>query len=326
MKDDLLELLKKSDDYISGERMSEIFGVSRSYIWKCIKGLREDGYEIQSAQNRGYRLVASPDVLSYREVKDYLKTRSLGRKIEYFSSLDSTNTYAKKIAGQASEGLVIVADEQTQGRGRLGRDWQSKRGEGLYFSIILRPDLPPDKVAKLTLLGVAALVRALDEMGISSLIKWPNDLIIEDRKVAGILTEMAGELNYIDYIVMGFGINVNNPRESFAGELEDKATSLRLEAGTRINRQELLGRILNNLEVLYLEFVEEGTFESSLKVAREKSILIDREVRLLRAGQEELVVVKDISDEGDLIIIDGNGRERLVYSGEVSIRARRGYI
>lgn len=326
MKYKVLELLKNSKDFLSGEKISEEFGVSRSYIWKCIKNLREEGYNIESISNRGYRLIESPDKLTYIEIEKYLDTKFIGREIEYFESIDSTNTYGKEIARESNEGRIIIAEEQTKGRGRLGRDWQSNKNEGIYFSIILKPKLSPEKISRLTLVGASAVVMALDELGIESYIKWPNDVIVNNKKLCGILTEMAGELNSIDYVIMGIGINANNSMESFDEEVLKKATSLKLELGEKINRQSLLASILNNFEKLYLEFTEEDKFESTLKIARERSILIGREVRLIRGNEKENIRVIDINENGELLVEGEDGKERLVYSGEVSIRGKDGYI
>lgn len=321
----VLELLMEEEDYISGEKISKIFEVSRSYIWKCINSLREEGYEIESIQNKGYRLKSSPDRLSYVEIKSYLDTDFIARELDYFDSIDSTNNYAKSIARDVEEGRIVVAEEQTGGRGRLGRSWSSTKYKGIYFSLILKPGMAPSEVARLTLVASSAVVLALDEMGIHSLIKWPNDIIVNGKKVCGILTEMSAELNHIDYIIMGVGINVNNSLDSFGEEVRYKATSLSEEESRTINRQELLGRILNNFERLYKKFLD-GDFGPSLEIARERSILIDREFRLVDGDRVENVFVKDIDDRGELVVIGEDGRERRVYSGEISIRGKDSYI
>ncbi len=183
MKNEILKILKKNTDYfISGESISEDFNVSRSAVWKHINTLREEGYEIESQSRRGYKLINSPDILTYEEIEEYLKTEFIGRNIQYFESLSSTNIKAKEIAMEMPEGSIIISEEQTNGKGRLGRDWTSPKGKGIWMSIILKPDLEPTEVAKLTLIGAAAVHQGLEEMGINSKIKWPNDIIIENKK------------------------------------------------------------------------------------------------------------------------------------------------
>ncbi len=325
MKDRLLKLLKTSEDCISGEKVSRDFEVSRTYIWKLINELREEGYQIESVARKGYRLKSSPDILSLAELETYLKTATMGRQIDYFERIDSTNKYGKTHANSLEEGHVIVAEEQTEGRGRLGRSWISNDRKGLYFSLILKPDLPPVKASKLTLIGAAAVVRGLLDQGVESFIKWPNDIIVDGKKVCGILTELSCELDMVNYIVMGIGINIRQAKEDFGGELEAKAGSIESILDLKINRQKLLASILNYFEILYYDYVIRDDFSASLKVARERSILIGREVYLLTKDKKTLAKVLDISDQGELeVLVDG--QKKTIYTGEVSIRGLDGYI
>lgn len=324
MKKRLLEILKNEKDFVSGEKISEEFGVSRTYIWKLIRALKEDGYIIESGSNRGYKFIESPDILTYEEIKDFLNTNTIGRDIEYFKTIDSTNTYAKKVAKDSAEGKIIVSEEQTEGKGRLGRYWKSENKNGLYFSIILKPKLSPENISRLTLIGAAAVYLGLKEMDIETKIKWPNDILINNKKICGILTEMSGEIGRIDYIIMGIGINVNNDVDNFDNELKIKGSSLKIELNREIDRKRLFGNIINNFEELYYQFIEEDNFSKTLEIARENSILIGKEARIVNNKNEEFVKVIDINEDGELVV-EKDGVKTVVYSGEVSLRGKESY-
>lgn len=322
----LLMLKKHRDEFISGERISQELGISRTAVWKHINILREEGYEIESMPKNGYKLVSSPDILILEEIEEYLTTNFIGRNIYYFDSLDSTNTKAKEMAIDEEEGTVVVAEEQIKGKGRLGRDWVSPKGKGIWMSIILKPNMLPSEVAKLTLIGAAAVNKALEEMGIISYIKWPNDIVIQGKKVCGILTEMSCELNIINYVIMGIGINVNLLKEDFSQELVDKATSLKEITGRDLDRKRLLASVLNYFENLYLPFKQRGDISATIDISREKSLLIGKEIRILRGNDEKIGRALDIDEQGGLIIEYKDGTREHIFSGEVSIRGLREYI
>lgn len=327
MKDKILILLKENrDGFISGEKISDKFGVSRSAIWKYINTLKEEGYEIESIPRKGYRLISSPDTLTYGEVEEYLETKFIGRKIYYFDTIDSTNIKAKELAYKEDEGTLVIAEEQTLGRGRLGRTWISPKKKGIWMSIVLKPSIDPMKVAKITQIGAAAIALALEDLGIEAFIKWPNDIVMNGKKVCGILTEMSCELNMINYVIMGVGINVNLDSEDFSGEVSKIGTSLKIQSGKVIDRKKLLGLFLNRFEELYISFVEKDNFSETLKVCREKSILIGKEVRIIKGKDEEKGKVLGINDDGELIIDYENGKIGNVLSGEVSVRGLYGYV
>ena len=327
MKEEILRLLKDSKgEFISGEKISERFGVSRAAIWKYINALKEEGYEIESVPRRGYRIVSSPDILTYEEVKGYLKTRFMGRDICYFDTIDSTNIKAKELAMCKAEGTVVISEEQTLGRGRMGRNWISPKGKGIWMSLILKPKIGPMKVAKITQIGAAAVNLALNDLGIQSFVKWPNDIVINGKKVCGILTEMSCELNMINYVVMGMGINVNLDKEDFQDEVSKVGTSLKVETGKFVDRKKLLGVFLNRFEELYIPFVEEDNFKDTLNVCRENSILIGKEVKIIRGDEEKKGKVLDIDEEGELVVSYEDGRIENVLSGEVSVRGIYGYV
>lgn len=322
MKYKILEKLKQGEDFISGQEISKEFHITRAAIWKYINILREEGYNIESVPSKGYRLVALPDILSYEEIKEYLNTDFMGRNIHYFNSIDSTNSKAKEIALEEKEGTVLIAEEQTEGKGRMGRSWVSPKGKGIWMSIILKPNVEPMKVPKLTLVGAAAVYKALENMGIKAQIKWPNDVLIDGKKICGILTEMSGELNMVNYVIMGIGINVNLDEGDFPEELKDKATSLKISTGKEISRKELTANILNEFEKLYLKFKEEDNIEEVLKISRENSILLGEEVRIIRGNNIKIGKAIDINDNGELVVEVGDKVEKII-SGEVSLRANK---
>lgn len=325
MKIKILNLLKESDDFLSGEKISEEFGVTRAAIWKSIKSLKEDGYQIESISRRGYKLLSSPDILTLEEIEDILNTEFIGRKIYYHDSIDSTNKMAKDIAHKEEEGTIIVAEEQVEGRGRLGRAWLSPKKKGIYFSIILKPHLPPMKVAKLTLIGAAAVHLALEETGIKSQIKWPNDIVINGKKVCGILTEMSSELNMINHVVMGIGVNVNLEKDDIPEDLQDKASSLKIESKNQVDRKKLLARILNNFENFYLLFRDNGETNQAIKICRDNSAVIGNQVQVINGSTKRVGKALDINDNGELIV-EFDGKVETVFSGEISIRGIDGYI
>ena len=239
MKYRILEELKSRDkEYISGEEISRRLGVSRTAVWKYINRLRQEGYNIESQTNSGYKLVQSPDTLSSFEIQPLLKTRFIGREILYFDSIDSTNSYAKKMGEEnIKDGTVIIADEQTSGRGRLGRQWMSPKGKGIWMTILLKPHIAPSEASKITLAAAYALCTALDKCGLDVRIKWPNDIVVNGKKLCGILTEMSADMDIIKYIVVGIGLNANLDAHDFDSAIAATATSIKIEAGKSISRK-----------------------------------------------------------------------------------------
>lgn len=258
------------------------------------------------------------------EIKE-LDTEYIGKEIIHFDSIDSTNKYAKEIAGEKEEGTLIMADHQSSGKGRLGRDWTSPYKKGIYFSLILKPNINVSQVARVTLIGAAALNLALKDMDIDSQIKWPNDIVISGKKVAGILTEMSSDLNTIHYIVIGIGINTNLDKEDFPHDLRDKGTSLKIVTGGEIQRNKLLALFLNHFEKLYNPFKEDLNLEETIKICRGNSALIGKEVEIIKDGNIRTGRALDINHEGDLIIEFEDSIE-IIHSGEVSVRGLNKYI
>ncbi|MBE6082353.1 MULTISPECIES: biotin--[acetyl-CoA-carboxylase] ligase [Tissierellales] len=327
MKDEILRLLKNNkDEFLSGEKIGEKLGVSRAAIWKYINVLKEEGYGIESVPKQGYRIVSVPDVLTYEEIKEYLSTKFVGRNICYFDTISSTNMEAKRIALKNPEGTVVISEEQAKGKGRLDRNWVSPPKKGIWMSMILKPETEPTKVAKITLLGAAGVNKALEDMGIYSKIKWPNDIVIDGKKVCGILTEMSCELNMINYVIMGIGINVNMDREDFSENLINKATSLKIEQNKEINRKELLAGILNRFEEFYIPFKEDNEISEVIEICKKNSALIGKKVRVIKDGETKTGKALDINNEGQLIVMFEDGSIENIFSGEVSVRGLEGYV
>ncbi|MDK2794712.1 MAG: BirA family transcriptional regulator, partial [Caldanaerobacter sp.] len=228
LRQKLVEILKQNrEDFISGQKLSEIMKVSRTAIWKQIKELEKLGYKIQAHRKLGYRLISEPDLLIYEEIAPYLNTKFIGRNYIHKESLSSTNDMAKELAYKVPDGTVIVAEEQTKGRGRMGRSWFSEKSSCILTSVILKPQIRPENTVALTQVAALAVVKAIEEVcSVKTKIKWPNDIILNSKKVCGILTEMSSEIDVVNYIVIGIGINVNCTE--FPDDLKEKATSLQL--------------------------------------------------------------------------------------------------
>ncbi|AKA67453.1 biotin--[acetyl-CoA-carboxylase] ligase [Clostridium scatologenes] len=322
MKDKILHLLKENEgNFISGQTICEKLNVSRTAIWKYINTLKKEGYHIDSISKKGYKLTFSPDILSFEEISENLTTKYIGKNLFYFESLDSTNTKAKELASKdAPHGTVVISEEQTSGKGRLGRVFISPKRKGIWISIIMRPDIEPFKVPRITQIGAAAVVNACEAFNIEVQVKWPNDIILNNKKVCGILTEMSGELNKVSYVVMGIGINANLDKEDFPEDLRDKATSISIETGSYIKRKEFVSILINTFEKLYEEFVEENNIKTSVDICRNHSILIGKEIKIINRNEEILAKALDLDENGELIVEFKDGSIHKVFSGEVSIR------
>lgn len=319
----ILELLKsEGSDFLSGEFICQQLQVSRTAIWKNIKALRRDGYQIEARPRAGYRLVSAPDSLLPTEWQPGLASQLIGRQARYFKATGSTNDVAKELARQgAAEGTVVVAEEQTTGRGRLGRVWQSPAQAGLYFSVILYPMVSPMEVTQVTLLAAVAVVRALArELGVTARVKWPNDVYLNGCKICGILAEMAAEADRVKYLVVGIGVNVNQGQEDFAA-LGSTASSLKLQVGYRVNRAAILRAILEELDQLYALWQTEG-FASLRSLWKDVALWLGYSV-LVSGGQRNWQgTMEDIDESGALVLRMPDGTIKKFYSGEVSLRLK----
>lgn len=323
----VLEMLRQAGGFISGEDIAEQLGVTRTAVWKHIKELRDAGYSIVSQPRSGYRLQEAPDRLLASEVQHGLGTDIIGRKVYSYASIDSTNLRAKAMAAQdpaaTPDGTVLVADEQTGGRGRLERHFFCPP-TGVWFSVILRPDFPPQDAPKCTLFASVAVVRAMREFGVPGGIKWPNDVLHEGRKMVGILTELSAEMDRVNYIVIGIGMNVNIAESDFPADVRDKATSFMEAKGEPVPRVAFLQAVLRAMDDLYGCIKREG-FAPVFEEWRRYSVTLDHEVRVIgvRSGEETIGRAVDIAEDGALIVETAAGRQR-VLAGDVSIRPREG--
>ena len=326
MKSKILTILRNTEDYVSGQQLCEQLGVSRTAVWKAVKQLKEEGYEIDSVNNKGYCLKGIPDVMNQAEIKSQLISKWLGQRLDYFPCLDSTNTYLKEIAGKgAPHGSVAVADHQTAGKGRLGRSWSSPTGCSVYMSYLLRPDIAPVHASRLTIVAALATTRAIEEVtGLSAEIKWPNDIVINKRKVCGILTEMSADMDRIEYVVIGIGVNVNMTH--FEEELSDRATSLRIECNKEISRLQIIVKMLSCFEYYYEQFIETEDLSAMLSDYNDRLVNRGREVRIVERQKEWKAVALEMDRDGELVVQLPDGTTKKVISGEVSVRGIYGYV
>ena len=323
-------LLREKGRFVSGEAISAELGITRAAIWKIISALRAQGYEIEAVPGRGYCLKALPDVLNEQTVRSFLGgVQVVGGRIDCFDTIDSTNAYLKRIAFDgAPDGTVAVAAEQTSGRGRRGRTFQSAAGKGVYLSVLLRPELTPAQLMPLTGLVAVAMSRAVDRVGGTNVqIKWTNDLVLNGRKLCGILTELSveGETGALQYVVPGIGINVSQCEEDFDGDVAQIATSILRETGRRISRAELAAAMIEELDALYAA-LKSGDTSAYLEEYRRRCVTIGREVQLLWQDTKEKVTALDVDEEFGLIVRRENGTVETVRTGEVSVRGLYGYV
>ncbi|MEY8517309.1 biotin--[acetyl-CoA-carboxylase] ligase [Lachnospiraceae bacterium 29-84] len=335
MKTKILQMLRQQGEgtYRSGQELCRQLGVSRTAVWKYIKQLKEEGYVIEAVQNKGYCLLSAPDILSKSEVESVLPTRWVGHPVYYYDEIDSTNTQAKRLGeemeGKEGHGAVVIADKQSDGRGRRGRGWESPHGKGVFFTILLKPEVEPSNASMLTLVMALAAAKGIEKAsGLKTAVKWPNDIVIHGKKVVGILTEMSAQIDYVNYIVIGTGINVHY--REFPEELAHKATSLDLELERQglepmVSRAALLGAVLEAFEHYYGVFMETQDFSMLAEEYNACLINCGRKVRVLDPLGEYEGKALGIESRGQLMV--ERGKEVVaVSSGEVSVRGIYGYV
>ena len=326
MKEKILQMLKEADGFISGQEICSRLGVSRTAVWKAIKQLREDGYDIEAVNNKGYRLGQVPDVIYEQELRSLLHTKWFGSKILYFDSIDSTNNELKRQAEtQVCHGLLAVAEEQTAGRGRRGHAWVSPPGTGIWFSFLLKPQISPDKASMLTLVAAIAVARAISETtGLVSQIKWPNDIVVNKKKVCGMLTELSAEMTQVNYVVIGIGINANN--REFPDEIKETATSLYIEFGKPVKRAAVIEAVGRYFEQYYDAFIKAGDLSLIMNEYNEMLVNAGNQVRIISGDSEEIYTAVGINPQGELVVKDEDGNIKDIRSGEVSVRGLYGYV
>lgn len=327
MKYDVLKILKDNEDnFISGTKISKMLNVSRTQIWKYILELKNIGYIIESSSNKGYKLIKNEDMYNDFEIKYKMSTNLIGNEVMFFETLDSTNTYAKILAQKEFEnGTVIVADQQNMGRGRLGRTWSSVKGKGIWMSILLKPDIIPSKIQIITLAAAVSIVRAIKELyNLEVKIKWPNDILLDGKKLSGILTEMSCSIEEINYLVLGIGININHISDDFPFELRDIATSIRKYYYEKFNidkifsRSDIIKKVLISFEEIY-KLITEKEFDVIINEWRVNSCTLGKKIEVNDFSKKISGIALDIDDEGRLIFKKENGEIINILSGEVSL-------
>lgn len=326
MKEEILRLLRSADGYISGQELCNRFGVSRTAVWKAINQLKEAGYEIEAQQNKGYRLMAAPDLMTEAEIKSLMHTEWVAKEVLYFDTIDSTNTKAQELAEKGYQsGTLVVADKQESGKGRRGRSWVSPSGTGIFMTLMIKPDINPNNASMLTLVAALAVAKAITSVtGEEALIKWPNDIVVNGKKVCGILTEMNAQFDYINHIVVGIGINVHN--ESFPEEISQMASSLTIEAGgKRFHRAQIIAETMSYFEQYYDTFLKTQDLSALVREYDELLVNRNKSVRVLDPKEPFDGKAMGITPKGELIVDTWESR-KLVSSGEVSVRGIYGYV
>ena len=321
MDSELLQALREGG-HISGEELGKGLKVTRTAIWKRVNRLRGLGYEIASSPRRGYSLVSAPDLLLPEEIEPGLHTKIFGRQIIFYHELSSTQAAAKELARQgAEEGTVVIAETQSHGKGRKGREWSSAPGQGIQISIILRPRLKPAQSIQIPLVAGVAVAQAIAEVTpIRPRIKWPNDLMVGRKKVGGILTEMNAEIDGIDYVVLGIGLNVNTPQALFPKEIREIATSLAGESGGSVSRVRLLQSFLEGFEGLYGEFTTSG-FQGIREKWKAMSNTIGAWVELSDMdGGKMRGKILDMDADGALLLQKRDKSIERILAGDVTLR------
>lgn len=326
MKEEILRLLRGADGYISGQELCNRFGVSRTAVWKAINQLKEAGYEIEAQQNKGYRLMSAPDLMTEAEIKSLMHTEWVAKEVLYFDTIDSTNTKAQELAEKGyPSGTLVVADKQESGKGRRGRSWVSPSGTGIFMTLMIKPDINPNNASMLTLVAALAVAKAITSVtGEDALIKWPNDIVVNGKKVCGILTEMNAQFDYINHIVVGIGINVHN--ESFPEEISQMASSLMIEAGgKRFHRAQIIAETMSYFEQYYDTFLKTQDLSALVREYDELLVNMNKAVRVLDPKEPFDGKAMGITPKGELIVDTWESR-KLVSSGEVSVRGIYGYV
>jgi len=326
MKEKILQILSEEEGYVSGQEICGRLGVSRTAVWKWLNKLREEGYEIESQTRRGYRLLDRPDILSAEEIRRFLPEGILPGRLEVLPVTDSTNEEAKRAyAAGFPDRSLFVADQQTAGKGRRGRSWSSPRGKDVFFSFLLKPDIPPECASMLTLIAAIAGVEALSRQAEADYrIKWPNDIVLGGRKISGILTEMGADMDQIHYVVPGIGFNLN--RTEFPEEIRSFAGSVFLETGRKICRSRLVADYTDEFMRRYEIFLKDPDLSSFMEEYNARLINAGQEVCLIRRGEKIRRTALGINERGELLVRDPEGKIETVFSGEVSVRGLYGYV
>jgi BirA family biotin operon repressor/biotin-[acetyl-CoA-carboxylase] ligase len=318
-RETILSLFSQTPDgFVSGERMSSALGVSRTAVWKHIRSLRQAGYQIEAIPSRGYRLLQSPDVLTPEAILTDLDCRRVGSRVRCFDEIDSTNLQACRLGDEGeAEGLVVIADRQTGGKGRMGRKWESPAAVNLYASILLRPPILPFEAPRLTFLSAVAVCRAINHCtGLRPTVKWPNDVLLHGSKVAGLLNEMSSETDQVNYIVLGVGVNLNMRSEQFPPDLRYPATSLAIATGQSVSRLDFTRLLLQEIDVLYHLYLVQG----SAPILNAWTELCDLTGQSIQVDCNQLLItgtMVGLAEDGALLVRTATGKIENIYAGDV---------
>lgn len=312
----------KPDEYLSGQELAEVLGCSRTAIWKHIEELRKDGFVLEAIRKKGYRILEVPHKMIPDEIMYGLETIHFGRNIHYEETVDSTQRIAQRLAYDgAQEGTIVIAEEQLGGRGRFERAWHSPKYKGIWMSIILRPKVPIMQTPQLTLLMAVAAVKGIEQAtGCEPGIKWPNDLLINGKKVSGILTELQADSDRIHSLIIGIGINVNLEPSDYPAELLDTATSLFIETGKEWDRATIVQSILLELEKLYAIYLENGFYPIKL-LWESYAVSIGKRVKATTLNGTLVGIAKGITEQGVLLLEDDEGEIHTIYSADILIES-----
>lgn len=323
IKTGILRELKKTKEYISGQALCEKFGVSRTAVWKVINQLKEEGYDIASVTNKGYILNERPDILSTCEIESELEDGFV-TNILYYDEIDSTNTKAKLLGEEgAPTGTLVVSDCQLSGKGRRGKSFDSPAGQSIYMTILLRPDIEPYKASMLTIITAMAVRNSLEEVcGIKGGIKWPNDIVVQGKKLCGILTEMSAELMQVNYVVVGIGINVNN--DDMPQELSEVAVSAKMITGRKWKRSSIIARVMHWFGIYYDRFMQTKDLSGIRDEYNSYLINYNDEIVVIKEKDSYSAIARGLAEDGELII-ERDGHLEKIMSGEVSVRGVYGY-
>ena len=340
IKTSILRMIRQSSGYVSGQSLCEALGVSRTAVWKYVNQLKEEGYEFDAVSNKGYRIVKYPDIITREEIESMLPEGLAVTNVVYYHETDSTNTRAKQAAEDGEKsGTLFITECQTGGRGRRGRTWESPAGSGIWMSLLLRPEIKPFDASMLTIVAAMGMKDAIEEIigagdgagdedgtgqgGIHCKIKWPNDIVLGDRKICGMLTEMSAETDWINYVVIGIGVNVNTTE--FDDSIKDMASSILLQTGSSVKRSDVVVAFARHFSRYYEEFLKECNLSGLADDYNKALINVGRDVKIVERDGSFVAKAVGIDETGSLIV-EKDGNTQRIVAGEVSVRGLYGYV
>lgn len=350
IKTSILRMIRQSSGYVSGQSLCEALGVSRTAVWKYVNQLKEEGYEFDAVSNKGYRIVKYPDIITREEIESMLPEGLAVTNVVYYHETDSTNTRAKQAAEDGEKsGTLFITECQTGGRGRRGRSWESPAGSGIWMSLLLRPEIKPFDASMLTIVAAMGMKDAIEEIigdgvtagagdgdvagdgagdgagkgGIHCKIKWPNDIVLGDRKICGMLTEMSAETDWINYVVIGIGVNVNTTE--FDDSIKDTASSILLQTGSSVKRSDIVVAFAKHFSKYYDEFLKKCNLSGLADDYNKALINVGRDVKIVERDGSFVAKAVGIDETGSLIV-EKDGNTQRIVAGEVSVRGLYGYV